>query len=186
MNGFGICTTACARKRPIFTGSGFLSGAPACAIRVRWGADQVRDFPTFLADKRKVSASTPRVALSALLFLYQKVLCVDLPWLDRLARPSVPRRLPVVLTREEVARILALLSGDHAVLGRLLYGTGMRITEALQLRVKAVDFDHRASVIGEGKGFKDRVVMLPQALIEPLKQQMANALSSGRCNKRGP
>ena len=100
-------------------------------------------------------------------------------------RPSVPRRLPVVLTREEVARTLALLSGDHAVLGRLLYGTGMRITEALQLRVKDVDFDHRASVIGEGKGFKDRVFMLPQALIEPLKQQMANALSSGRCTKRG-
>ena len=139
------------------------------------GADEVRDFLTFLADKRKVSASTHRVALSALLFLYQKVLCVDLPWLDGLARPSVPRRLPVVLTRKEVGRILALLSGDHAVLGRLLYGTGMRITEALQLRVKDVDFEHRAIVIREGKGFKDRVVMLPQALIEPLKLQIANA-----------
>lgn len=139
------------------------------------GADEVRGFLTFLAAQRKVSASTHRVALSSLLFLYQKVLCVDLPWLDGLARPSVPRRLPVVLSREEVARILALLSGEHSVMGRLLYGTGMRITEALQLRVKDVDFDHRAIVIREGKGFKDRVVMLPQALIEPLTQQIAHA-----------
>lgn len=68
-----------------------------------------------------------------------------------------------------------LLAGDHAILGRLLYGTGMRITEALQLRVKDVDFDHRAIVIREGKGFKDRVVMLPETLIEPMKQQIASA-----------
>jgi integron integrase len=139
------------------------------------GADEVRGFLTFLADQRRASVSTHRVALSALLFLYQKVLCVDLPWLDGLARPTVPRRLPVVLTREEVARILALLVGNHSVLARLLYGTGMRITEALQLRVKDVDFDHRAIVIREGKGFKDRVVMLPDALIVPLKQQIADA-----------
>ena len=139
------------------------------------GADEVRQFLTFLAVKRNVSASTHRVALSGLLFLYQKVLCVDLPWLDGLERPSVPRRLPTVLTREEVARILALLAGDHAVLARLLYGTGMRITEGIQLRVKDVDFDHRAIVIREGKGFKDRVVMLPETLTESLKQQIANA-----------
>jgi integron integrase len=139
------------------------------------GADEVREFLTFLAVKRNVSASTHRVALSSLLFLYQKVMCIELPWLDGLERPSAPRRLPVVLTREEVARILALLSGDHAVLARLLYGTGMRITEGIQLRVKDVDFDHRAIVIREGKGFKDRVVMLPETLIAPLKQQIANA-----------
>ncbi|MEO8102377.1 MAG: integron integrase [Betaproteobacteria bacterium] len=139
------------------------------------GADEVREFLTYLATRRKASASTHRVALSALLFLYQKVLCVDLPWLDNLARPSVPRRLPVVLSREEVARVLALIAGDHSVLARLLYGTGMRISEALQLRVKDVDFDHQAIVIREDKGFKDRVVMLPQVLIEPLKLQMADA-----------
>ena len=79
------------------------------------GAGEARQFPTFLAVKRTVLVSTHRVALSALLFLYQKVLCVDLPWLDGFERPSVPRRLPTVLTREEVARIVALLSGDHAV-----------------------------------------------------------------------
>ena len=139
------------------------------------GADEVRAFLTYLADKRDASVSTHRVALSAILFLYQKVLNVDLPWLDGLARPSIPRRLPVVLSREEVARIFALQSGVYAVLARLLYGTGMRITEALQLRVKDVDFDHRAIIIREAKGFKDRVVMLPESLIEPLKQQIADA-----------
>ncbi len=139
------------------------------------GGDEVREFLTFLASGRNVSASTHSVALSALLFLYQKVLCIELPWLDGLERPPVTKRLPVVLTREEVARIFTLLSGDHAILVRLLYGTGMRITEALQLRVKDVDFDHRAIVIREGKGFKDRVVMLPETLIEPLKQQIAGA-----------
>jgi integron integrase len=139
------------------------------------GAEEVTAFLTFLASQRKVSVSTHRVALSALLFLYQKVLGVALPWLDGLARPTVPRRLPVVLTREEVARVLDLLPGTHGVLARLLYGTGMRITEALQLRVKDVDFDHRGIVIREGKGFKDRVVMLPELLAAPLKEQLAHA-----------
>jgi integron integrase len=139
------------------------------------GADEVRAFLTFLATEREVSVSTHRVALSAILFLYQRVLGVDLPWLDGLERPSAPRRLPVVLTQEEVLRIFALLTGTHALLARLLYGTGMRITEALQLRVKDVDFDHRAIIIREGKGFKDRVVMLPQSLVPPLKVQLADA-----------
>lgn len=139
------------------------------------GAEEVTAFLTHLATQRNAAVSTHRVALSALLFLYQKVLGVDLPWLDGLERPSVTRRLPVVLTREEVARVLAQLAGEHSVLASLLYGTGMRITEALQLRVKDVDFDHRAIVIREGKGFKDRVVMLPELLVAPLKQQMRHA-----------
>jgi len=139
------------------------------------GAPEVTSFLTFLANERNVSVSTHRVALSALLFLYQKVLEVNMPWLDGLARPTVPRRLPVVLTREEVSQILALLADEHGVLARVLYGTGMRITEALQLRVKDVDFAHRAIVIREGKGFKDRVVMLPDALVAPLTQQLAHA-----------
>ena len=139
------------------------------------GAEEVRAYLTFLASKRDVSVSTHRVALSAILFLYQKVLDINLPWLDGLARPTMPRRLPVVLSREEVARLFALQSGVYAVLSRLLYGTGMRITEALQLRVKDVDFDHRAIIVREAKGFKDRVVMLPDSLIEPMKQQIADA-----------
>ena len=102
------------------------------------GADEVRGFLTSLAVERKVSVSTHRVALSALLFLYQKVLIVELPWLDGLERPTVPRRLPCVLTTNEVSAIFTSMSGQHAVLARLLYGTGMRITEALQLRETVV------------------------------------------------
>ena len=155
-----------------------------CRFFIRWsgtrhpremGAPEVEAFLTFLADKRNVSASTHRVALSALLFMYKKVLGVELPWLDGLARPTTPRRVPVVLSREEVARVLALLTGVYAVLGQLLYGTGMRINEGLQLRVKDVDFDHHAIVIREGKGFKDRVVMLPEAIIAPLRLQLSHA-----------
>ncbi len=136
------------------------------------GADEARAFLTYLAVERKVSVSTHRMALSSLLFLYQKVLSIDLPWLDGLERPTVPRRLPSVLTVDEVAAIFMLMAGQHAVLARLLYGTGMRITEALQLRVKDVNFDHNAIVIREAKGFKDRVVMLPEAMTSPLKQQL--------------
>ncbi|MCA3024593.1 MAG: integron integrase [Rhodocyclaceae bacterium] len=139
------------------------------------GAAEVTSFLSFLANDRKASASTHRVALSALLFLYQKVLEVDLPWLDGLARPTVPRRLPVVLTRAEVSQVLALLDGEHGVLAKVLYGTGLRITEALQLRVKDIDFAHRVIIVREGKGFKDRVVMLPDTLVAPLTQQLAHA-----------
>lgn len=99
------------------------------------GAIEVRGFLTFLATEQNISISKQRVALSALLFLYPKVLCVELPWLDGLERPTVPRRLPAVLTVEEVASIFSLLSGVHAVLARPLYGTGVRITKALQLRI---------------------------------------------------
>lgn len=155
-----------------------------CRFFIRWsgtrhpremGAAEVESFLTFLAEKRNVSSSTHRVALSALLFLYKQVLQVDLPWLEGLARPTTHRRIPVVMTREEVARVMALLTGHYAVLGRLLYGTGMRINEGLQLRVKDVDFDHRAIVIREGKGFKERVVMLPEAMLAPLKAQLEHA-----------
>jgi integrase len=141
------------------------------------GAEEVRAFLTFLATEREVSVSTHRVALSAILFLYQRVLGVDLPWLDGLERPSAPRRLPVVLTQDAggSASRIRTTHGHHPLLARLLYGTGMRITEALQLRVKDVDFDHRAIIIREGKGFKDRVVMLPQSLVPLLKVQHTDA-----------
>ena len=143
------------------------------------GKDEVEGFLTFLAAKRGISSSTHRVALSALLFLYQKVLGVELPWLEGLSRPMQRRHLPVVLTVDEVTNILIRLTGHYAVLGRLLYGTGMRINEGLRLRVKDVDFDHRAIIIREGKGFKERVVMLPDAMVAPLKLQIANCSCSG-------
>ena len=108
------------------------------------GQVQVEAYLTYLAVQRKVSVSTHRQALSALLFLYQKVLGVALPWMDELARPVPKKRIPVVLTRAEVQAVLSHLTGEHKVLASLLYGCGMRLFEGLRLRVKDVD---RKSVV---------------------------------------
>ncbi len=135
-------------------------------------APEVREFLRWLTTERRISASTHRQALAALLFLYRQVLGQDLPWLSELERPQIKPRLPVVMTVDEVRRVLALLEGTHGVLARLLYGTGLRITEALQLRVKDVDFERLAIIVRAGKGNKDRVVMLPATLQATLRQQL--------------
>lgn len=111
------------------------------------GSSEVEAFLSWLANERKVSVSTHRQALAALLFFYGKVLCTDLPWLQEIGRPRPSRRLPVVLTPDEVVRILGFLEGEHRLFAQLLYGTGMRISEGLQLRVKDLDFDH-GTIIG--------------------------------------
>ena len=137
---------------------------------------EVEAFLSWLAAERQVAPATHRQALSALLFLYQKVLRLDLPWMGEIGRPRTERRLPVVLSRDEVAALLAQLPAapvPHGVLGRLMYGTGMRLLEALRLRVKDIDFERRAIVVRQGKGAKDRVVMLPAALEAPLREQLA-------------
>ena len=132
-------------------------------------------FLTWLADERQLASSAHKQALSALVFLCTKVLQLGLPWVAELERPRVRRRLPVVLSRDEVTVVLAGMLSEHALLARLLYGTGMRINEALQLRVKDVDFSHQALIVREGKGGKDRVLMLPQTLVQPLRDQLAQA-----------
>lgn len=143
---------------------------------------EVEAFLTWLAADRQVAAGTHRQALSALLFLYQKVLRQQLPWMAEIGRPRQERRLPAVLSHHEVHALLDALDGQqqlsgnpHGVVGRLLYGTGMRLLEGLRLRVKDIDFDRRAVVVREGKGRKDRVVMLPAALEQPLREQLAHA-----------
>ena len=136
------------------------------------GKPEVEAFLTMLATERKVSASTHRQALSALLFLYKEVLGIQLPWLDDIGRPVTQRRIPSVLTQQEVQRLLQLLEGEVGLLARVLYGTGMRLMECLSLRVKDVDFARRAIVVREGKGGKDRVVMLPQSLVTDLQKQL--------------
>lgn len=107
--------------------------------------------------------------------MYREVLGVDLPWLDNVARARQPIRLPVVLTHEEVRSILANLRGVHALIGPLLYGTGLRIMEAVRLRVQDVDFERREIVVRSGKGHKDPVTMMPARLIAPMRRQTGAA-----------
>ncbi len=143
---------------------------------------EIEAFLTWLVAERDVAPGTHRQALSALLFLYQKVLRQDLPWMAEIGRPRQERRLPAVFSQGEVQAVLAqldvqqqALGSPHGVVGRLLYGTGMRLLEGLRLRVKDIDFDRRAVVVREGKGRKDRVVMLPAALERPLQDQLSRA-----------
>jgi integron integrase len=142
---------------------------------VNLGGKEVEAFLSWLANNRQVAVSTHKQALAALLFFYGKVLGIDLPWMREIGRPRTKRRLPVVLSPEDVARILTLLDGEHRLFAQLLYGTGMRLTEGLQLRVKDVDFDRRTIVVREGKGGKDRAVMLPERLTGGLREQIAQA-----------
>jgi integron integrase len=138
------------------------------------GGPEVEAFLTHLAAERGLSVSSHRQALSALLFLYGKVLGRQLPWMDAIGRPQAKPRLPVVLSVEEVAAVLRALDGVHGLLARLLYGTGVRIEEALQLRVKDLDFAHQALFVRAGKGGKDRVVMLPRSLAPALREHLAH------------
>ena len=137
------------------------------------GATEVEAFLTHLAVVGKVSASTQNQAKSALLFLYSEVLEVQLPWLDDVEEAKVSRRLPVVLTQAEVKNLLDRIKGTQQLMAKLLYGTGMRLMECMRLRVKDVEFDRRELIVRDGKGCKDRVTMLPDSLVEPLKVHLA-------------
>ena len=136
------------------------------------GAAEVEAFLSHLATERRVAASTQNQALSALLFLNKEVLGIQLPWLDHLIHAKKPSHLPVVLTVEEVRAVLARLDGRNALMPELLYGAGLRLMECLRLRVKDVDFAMRQITIHDGKGFKDRVTLLPATVIEPLQRYL--------------
>ena len=136
------------------------------------GAAEVEAFLTHLAVDGRVASSTQNQAKSALLFLYRETLRIELPWLDHVQNAKTPDRLPVVLTRDEVTRILKCLDGVHLLLGRLLYGTGMRIMEGVRLRVTDVDFVRREILVRNGKGAKDRVTMLPRGIAGWLRSHL--------------
>jgi integron integrase len=137
------------------------------------GPSHVEAFLTDLAVQRKVSAATQTQALNALLFLYRRVLEVDLPWLDGVVRAKRPARLPVVLTPDETAAVLASLRGTHWLIAGLLYGSGLRLMECLRLRVKDVDLRARQLTVRSGKGDKDRVTVLAETVVGPLEQHLA-------------
>src|SRR5881396_3064778 len=128
------------------------------------GAAEVRQFLEHLATDRNVAAPTQDQALNALVFLYHGVLKIKLGELGEYLRANKPAHLPVVLARPEAQRLLAALPGTHQLIGQLLYGTGMRLLECLRLRIKDVDFERNQITVRDGKGFKDRVTMLPDKL----------------------
>ena len=136
------------------------------------GAVEVEAFLTHLAVAGRVAASTQNQAKSALLFLYKEVLGVELPWLDGVESARASKRLPVVLSRAEVMAVLSRLEGSHALIGKLLYGTGLRLMECLRLRLKDVGFERGEIVVRDGKGAKDRVTMLPASLAPTLRQHL--------------
>jgi integron integrase len=136
------------------------------------GAVEINDFLSYLATDRNVSASTQTQALSAILFLYREVLKEEVPWLTELVRAPRSVRLPVVLTREEVRRLLGRMHGAPAIVARLLYGTGMRLLECLRLRVKDLDFQAGEVTVRRGKGDKDRTTMLPRVLTLALREHL--------------
>lgn len=139
------------------------------------GAAEVENFLRWLVSERAVAPSTHTQALSALLFLYREVLGMNLPWMTEIGRPKQRERVPAVLSRGEVARLLAAMDGVEGDLARLLYGTGMRLMEALRLRVKDVGFERNEITVREGKGGKDRRVMLPAMLAPALAAQLEYA-----------
>jgi len=136
------------------------------------GKDEVEAFLTHLAVDREVSASTQSQALSALLFLYREVLEQPLPWLGSVVRAKRPLKVPVVFSRDEVRALLAELDGVYRLIGVILYGSGLRLTEALTLRVKDLDLDRGKLTIRSGKGQKDRVTVLAKSAIAPLRAHL--------------
>jgi len=137
------------------------------------GATEIRAFLSHLAVHAQVAASTQNVALNALVFLYRHVLKQAFPDLEEIERAKRPGRIPVVLTREEVSRVLAHLQGTSRLMASLLYGAGLRVMECARLRVKDFDFAYQQITIHDGKGAQDRVTVLPQALIGPLQRHLA-------------
>lgn len=136
------------------------------------GTPEVEAFLSDLAVNQHVAASTQNQALSALLFLYTVVLKQPLAGPLNTVRAKQPQRLPTVLTREEVRRVLDALTGVHQVMAQLLYGSGLRLMECVRLRVKDLDFAQRQLVVREGKGAKDRLTMLPDRVLAPLQMQL--------------
>ncbi len=149
------------------------------------GGPEVESYLSHLASDLNVAAATQSQALSAVMFLYKTVLKTDLPWLQNVVRATRPRRLPVVLTQAETRLVLGQLEGVHWLVASLLYGSGLRVLEALRLRVKDIDLKYQQLTVRDGKGAKDRVTVLPAALVQPLtthllRMQERHAVAVGR------
>jgi len=138
------------------------------------GKVEVTAFLTHLAVEGNVAASTQNQALAALLFLYRNVLEKEFGWLDNVVRAKKPIRLPVVYTVDEARMVLDELVGLRWLIGMQLYGGGLRLMDCLRQRVKDLDFERLQVIVRDGKGEKDRVTLLPEAIVEPLKKHLAH------------
>ena len=136
------------------------------------GAEAIKQFLNYLAVEKNVSASTQNQALSAILYLYKNVLKKDIDWLEGVIRAHKSKRLPVVFAKNEVKEIFNYLHGVPKLVCSLLYGSGLRLGEALQLRIKDINFDYKQIIVRDLKGEKDRVTTLPQIIINDLKQHL--------------
>jgi integron integrase len=151
------------------------------------GKVHIRAFLNHLVTVKRLSASSQSQALNAIVFLYRHVLDEDPGWLEGLERPKKRPSLPTVLSIAQVRELLALMSGTPRLIANLIYGTGMRVNECLQLRVKDIDFDNNSIMVRHGKGGKDRLTILPQRLVDPLRAQVLEVLAIYRqdCLKGG-
>jgi len=136
------------------------------------GEAEIQQFLNHLAVKEKVAASTQNQALCAIIFLYTQVLKQEVGTIENIVWAKKPKKLPVVFTRKKAQAVLNQLSGMNWLMGMLLYGSGLRLTECLQLRVKDIDFEYKQITIHNAKGGKDRVTPLPERLIDPLKEHL--------------
>ncbi len=136
------------------------------------GEKEITEFLSYLANIESVSASTQNQALNGLIFLYKEILHRGDLQIENFVRAKMPERIPVVLSKEEVVKVLSNLKGVYWLIGNLLYGSGLRLMEALRLRVKDIDFAYKQILIRNAKGAKDRRTMLPEKLIKPLKRQI--------------
>ncbi len=136
------------------------------------GSHEVGEFLSHLATNLNLAASSQNQALSALLFLYREVLGMELNWMKNLIWAKKPKKIPTVFTREEVRKVLSHLQDSKWLIASLLYGAGLRLMEGLRLRIKDVDFSYQQVIVRDGKGYRDRVSVLPQSLIRPLKDQI--------------
>ena len=147
------------------------------------GETEVRAYLTHLAATRGVSASTQNQAVSALLFLDREVLGGDLEWIDGVVRAKRSQHVPVVLTRREVASVLDAIEGTPWLVANLLYGSGLRLLEALRLRVKDVDFEMGELTVRDGKGRKDRRKMLPRSICDDLRRHLGRSEAQHRADR---
>lgn len=140
------------------------------------GKDEIRKFLNYLATERNVSASTQNQALQGILFLYKEIINKNVGWIDDIERPTKPKHIPVVFTKTEAHTIINNMSGIPQLITQLLYGSGLRLSEALSLRVKDISFEYRHIIIRDAKGEKDRVTLLPESLIPKIKAQIDKRL----------